>query len=151
MDPDSLKLGNMRSDPSPTPRYSCCSRSSRRSVSNYFDRGYRRRLLPMEPIVGEESSGCGKLKATFGLRVEAGLIKAASFRSTTCITLVAYCELLGEMATGMMLREAIQITPEKLIDGFTEVPLAKQDRAVLALKALATAIIRAVEAGNHRV
>jgi hypothetical protein len=120
----------------------CCK--TKESVLDYFDRGLRRSRQATFPVVGDVIQGPNRLSARYDLRVEDGSIRGVSFKASTCVTLVAYCELLAEWATGKSLRDAMLIDPGELADGLAGVPVMKRDRAMLAARALQSALAAAV-------
>jgi NifU-like protein involved in Fe-S cluster formation len=120
----------------------CCK--TKLSVLDYFDRGLRRSRQATYPVVGELIHGPNGLRARYDVLVEDAVIRRVSFQASTCVTLVAYCELLAEWATGKSLRDAMQIDPGKLAEGLDGVPVMKRDRAVLATRALQSALANAV-------
>ncbi len=80
----------------------------------------------------------------FYLQVRDEKIAAASFESTTCVTLVAYCELLCHQAERHTLRDAIALSPAELAAALPDVPPVKRDRALLATAAFQSAIAQIV-------
>jgi NifU-like protein involved in Fe-S cluster formation len=66
-----------------------------------------------------------------------------NFRATTCITLIAYSELIAELVTGQNAREAAAIEAADLVALLPDVPLLKRDRALLAIDAFRAALIAA--------
>jgi NifU-like protein involved in Fe-S cluster formation len=96
------------------------------------------------PTEGQAVEGPDGLRASFSLNCQGQQLERISFKASTCITLVAYCEALSELAEGQELRTAIQITPIELVARLPQVPELKRDRASLAVRALQSAIVRAV-------
>jgi hypothetical protein len=124
----------------------CCGSSPRRTVSELFDRGLRRaRLLPL-PIVGDAHTGAGGLSVRFSLACCGGRIENVHFTASTCITLIAYCELIAEVTSGQRITEAMQLTTADLVRDLPNVPALKRDRAPLAIAAFRAALIN--ETGN---
>jgi hypothetical protein len=115
----------------------------RRSVDECFDLGLRRRGGPWLPVSGPICAGGNGLELQFCLDVADGTVRRVSFKVTTCITLVAYAEALAERVTGISLRDAIRVTPSDLVKSLSGVPSSKQDRAVLAIRALQGVICEA--------
>ena len=123
-------------------------RGTELTVIDYFNFGLRRERHERLTSVGQlvrEASGLG---VRYSLRVESGIVNEVSFKASTCVTLVAYCELLAQTATGVSLQQAICIDPEKLTQRLAGVPRAKYDRAWLAVQAMQSAIAAAVN-GNE--
>jgi NifU-like protein involved in Fe-S cluster formation len=118
----------------------CCGNAPRRTVSDLFDRGYRRNRKSPLAIEGTELRDLNGLLARFSLEVADGFIKAVNFRATTCITLLAYSELVAELTIGQRVHEAAKLSPAELVDALPDVPLLKRDRALLAVKAFRAAL-----------
>jgi hypothetical protein len=115
----------------------------RRTVHEYFglaSRGLRNLELPVR---GDLIRSDKRLLAQFLLDVEQGRIRAASYKCTTCVTLMAYCELLAEALEGASLGEVMKLTPMELIVAVPGVPPNRHDRARLAVKAVRSAAERA--------
>ncbi len=114
-------------------------------VSTYFDRGLERLRRPPLPLSGNVCVDKGGLRAQFSLDLYGGVIRQVAFDATTCVTLVAYAELLAERVTGVDLRTAVRLRPEELAEALDGVPPIKQVRATLPLRALHSAIHNAIE------
>jgi len=122
----------------------CCGGTRRVTVSCCFDRGLERSRGPELPVAGETCADGFGLSVHFSFAVRDSVIQVVMFRATTCVPLVAYCELLAERVTGMTLRDAIRVQPGDLVRDLPEVPPARWDRAALCVRALRSAIGRAV-------
>ena len=122
----------------------CCGGPRRVTVSCCFDRGLERSRGPELPVAGEDCADGLGLSVQFSLEVRDSIIRQARFRATTCVPLVAYCELLAERVTGVTLRDAIRTQPGDLVRDLPEVPPARWDRAALGVRALRSAIANAV-------
>lgn len=118
----------------------CCGAARRRTVSDCFDRGLRRNRTEPFPIAGETLQDANGLSAQFSLKLEDGLIASVRFRVTSCVALVAYAEVLAEEAEKFSLQSAAAIAPDVLIDILDGVPAFRRDRAILAVRALRSAI-----------
>ena len=126
-----------------TCREACCSVTPRLTVSELFERGFRRcRAMPL-PIEGAPCTDADGNRARFSLDVADGRIVGAVFRASSCATLIAYCEFIAEVAPGFRLDIAKQLTPANLVEGLPGVPALKRDRAVLAVAAFRSALISA--------
>ena len=121
----------------------CCGNTPRRVVSDLFDRGYRRNRLPPLPIEGTELHDANDLSARFSLDLEGDTIKGVRFRVSTCITLIAYCELIVELVTGKTAREAAALSEAELVAALPDVPVLKRDRAPLAINVFRAALAAA--------
>lgn len=133
-----------RADQSRPERGCCCTPRRRRSVNDYFDLGRQRIRAPVLAVEGAERRLDDAIFARFSLRLEDERIAAVSFRASLCITLVAYCELLAELAEGRTLAEAVRLSATELVAEMPGVPVIKQDRATLATCALFAAVQKAV-------
>jgi len=121
----------------------CCGNAPRRVVSDLFDRGYRRNRFDPLPFEGAELRDTNDLTARFSLGLENGAIESARFRISTCITLIAYCELITELAAGKTVREAAALSEEELVAALPDVHPMKRDRASLAINAFRAALAAA--------
>ncbi len=130
-----------------TTQASFCSNSAPGSVADYFEKGWRRQRSDPLPVRGDLVAGCTSLFARVSVAVKDGQISKACFQSSTCVPLVAYCELLVEMVEGKSLWEAMSILPDDLIDRLPEIPTYRRNRAALATKALANAVGKAMGSG----
>jgi NifU-like protein involved in Fe-S cluster formation len=138
-------------DESQTPRKGgCCSLRPLRSVSECFDSGLRRSRSQPLPIQGEVRASDQGLVARFSLRLRGGRIAGVSFKASTCVTLVAYCEVLAELVEGLVLAEAVRLSTSHLVAQLPGVPVAKRDRAALAWSAFVAAVHEAVLATEVR-
>lgn len=106
------------------------------TVSTCFDAGWRRQREPELPYAGETVVGAHGIWTRFSLSLDDGVIEQARFRAASCVTLVAYCELLCRMVIGEPMEAAEALAPQVLVDHLPGVPPMKQDRAVLAVAAL---------------
>lgn len=132
-------------------RLICCRDRTKRMVSEYFDQALRRSRDQLLPIHGELVKGNSRLIAQFYLDVHGNHVKTASYKCTTCVALVVYCERLAEMAVGLSLEETMTIDPPDLTEAFPEVPAYKHDRADFALQALRSAVSAATLAATLNV
>jgi hypothetical protein len=118
----------------------CCGGAPRRTVSELFDRGYRRSRKPIFPIQGASLRDMNDLSASFSLDLASGTITDVRFHASVCITLIAYCELVVELVAGKNLREAATLEESGLVATLPDVPLLKRDRAKLAINAFRAAL-----------
>lgn len=109
-------------------------------VHEYFQKALYRSRDPLPPRSGEIIRGNDRLLAQFFLDVTDGRIRCASYKCSTCVVLVAYCERLTETITDLSLRDAAKITPARLRQDFPEIPPHRHDRASLAIRALHAAL-----------
>jgi hypothetical protein len=137
-----------------TCREACCSVTPRLSVSELFERGFRRNRAAALPIEGAACRDADANTARFSLDVANGKIANISFKASSCATLIAYCEYIAEIVPGFGLDLAQGLTPANLVDALPGVPALKRDRAVLAAAAFRAAVFAAsthpkTEIGDH--
>lgn len=127
----------------PACRPPCCGGSTRApTLSDYIERGLRRRRAEPLPIVGDvRRDGDGRF-AQFSVRMSDGVIADVAFASTTCVTLVAYCEVAAEWVTGHSVSAAAQkVRLHELTRALPLVPEDKRHRALLALQAVMATVV----------
>jgi hypothetical protein len=124
----------------------CCRSAPPRTVSDLFDRGHRRSrstsLAPETPLRTDPNG----LSAWFVIEIENGTITAIGFKASTCVTLIAYCELIAEIIEGQDVTAAAALSPALLVANLTGVPALKRDRAVLAVNSFQAALTAANDA-----
>jgi NifU-like protein involved in Fe-S cluster formation len=128
-----------------TCREACCSVSPRRTVSELFERGFRRNRAAPLPIEGVQCSDAEGNSARFSLDILDGNISDVGFHVSSCATLIAYCEYLAETVPGFRLEIANALTPSQLVESVPGVPAFKHNRAVLAIAAFRAALATAPE------
>ena len=130
-----------------TCREACCSVTPRLSVTELFERGYRRSRETPRAIEGESCIGAEGNEASFSLDIDTpdGKIAAISFRASCCATLIAYCEFIAGIAPGFRLEIARGLTAANLVEAVPGVPPLKRDRALLAIAAFRAALLAAEE------
>lgn len=90
--------------------------------------------------VGEEGNvRCGDIMRIY-LKVKDSRITDISFLTYGCVAAIATTDAMCEMAKGMTLEEAEQITPQDIVKNLGEVPPIKFHCSVLGDKALRKAI-----------
>lgn len=124
-------------------REACCNVTPRLSVTELFERGFRRSREAPRAIAGVTCTGAEDNSASFSLDVADGRITAVGFRASCCATLIAYCEYLAEVMSGFELAIARELTAANLVDSLPGVPALKRDRAVLAIAAFRAALLAA--------
>jgi len=118
----------------------CCRSNPPRTVSDLFDRGHRRSRatsLPPETPLRTDHNG---LSAGFVMAIENGTITQVGFKASTCVTLLAYCELIAETIEGQHATAADALSLAALIADLTGVPALKRDRAALAVNSFRSAL-----------
>lgn len=116
-------------------REACCSVQPRLSISELFERGYRRNRSAALSIEGTRQADAEGNTACFSLDAADGRIVGIGFRATTCATLIAYCEYIAEIVPGFRLEIARELTAAQLVAAVPGVPALKHERAVLAIAA----------------
>jgi NifU-like protein involved in Fe-S cluster formation len=126
-----------------TCREACCSVTPRRTVSELFERGFHRNRAAPLPIEGAQLTDAEGNVASFSLDVVDGQVARLGFRATTCATLIAYCELIAEIAPGFRLEIARALTATDLVNALPGVPALRRERAMLAIAAFRAALTTA--------
>ena len=88
---------------------------------------------------------CGDV-LRLSVRVEAGRISAARFRTQGCVAAIAASSILTEMLAGLTLADARGITPQKISDALGGLPPATFHAAQLCADAVA-AVARKLASG----
>jgi NifU-like protein involved in Fe-S cluster formation len=76
----------------------------------------------------------------FSVQIRDGVIDEVRFNASFCVSLIAYCEVLAEWATGTVSEHAARIRPADLTAALACVPPYKRHLAGLATEALSSAI-----------
>lgn len=126
------------------PNTPCCG-SARMSVIDYLERGLRRKLQNALPIVGEVRRDPDGRQVQFSLRLDGRAIQCVSFKSSSCVTLIAYCEVIAEWATGLTIEAAMRLRPKQVTAALPYVPPYKRELALPATAALLSAVQEAAE------
>jgi NifU-like protein involved in Fe-S cluster formation len=123
-----------------TCREACCSVMPRLTVSELFERGFRRiREAPL-PVEGGACSDAEGNSARFSLDMSGGRIAGIGFKASSCATLIAYCELIAETLPGMSRDIARSLSPHEIVEALPGVPPLKHERAILAIAAFRAAL-----------
>jgi NifU-like protein involved in Fe-S cluster formation len=135
-----------------TCREACCSVAPRHTVSELFERGFRRNRAAPLPIEGEQLTDAEGNAARFSIDVADGKIAGLGFRATSCATLIAYCEFIAESVPGFRIEIARELTAANLAEALPGVPALKRERAMLAIaafRAALTSYLEIAETGEH--
>src|SRR3982074_1925704 len=97
-------------------RAACCSVTPRLTVSELFERGFRRNRAAPLPIEGAAFADADGNTARFRVDVTDATIAGVSFRASSCATLIAYCEYLVEVTPGFRLDIATAFTATSLVE-----------------------------------
>src|SRR5262245_42820130 len=124
-------------------REACCSVTPRLTVSELFERGFRRNRTAPLPIEGAAFTDTEGNSARFSVDVTSETIAGVSFRASSCATLIAYCEYLAEVTPGFRLDIANAFTATSLVEALPGVPALKRARAALAVAAFRAALAQA--------
>src|SRR6478672_1593422 len=98
-----------------TCRDACCSVQPRLSISELFERGYRRNRSAALSIEGTRHADADGNTACFSLDTTDGRIVDTGFSATTCATLIAYCEYIAEIVQGFRLEIARELSAAQLV------------------------------------
>jgi NifU-like protein involved in Fe-S cluster formation len=129
-------------------REACCSATPRFTVSELFERGFRRgRLAPFD-IEGETIEDGEGNAARFSIALDGARLAGIGFRTSSCTTLIAYSEALAELFAGHDAALAAYFTPQELVAALPGVHPLKQSRAVLAVAAFRAAL-HAAQSSNR--
>ena len=128
-----------------TCREACCNVTPRLTVSELFERGFRRNREAPLSITGPLCTGAEHNTVSFSLEVTDGRIGAVGFRVSCCATLIAYCEYIAGIVPGFRLGIASELTASDLAETVPGVPALKRDRAVLAIASFRAALSAANE------
>jgi len=126
-----------------TCREACCSVTPQRTVSELFERGFRRNRAQPMAVAGPVCTGAGGNSAKFTIDVSGGRLAGIGFCASSCATLIAYCELIAEMMPNARIEIAGALTAGELVTALPGVPPLKQNRAVLAIAAFRAALAAA--------
>ncbi|MCC7497214.1 MAG: hypothetical protein IT160_06530 [Bryobacterales bacterium] len=114
--------------------------STLRSIYDYFQQAGRRPKNTEACTAGELVPGSAGNTAIFYLEATKHRITKVVFRCTSCMTLVALCEHLSELALGLGAGQAEKLDPALLLRLHPDIPSYLQNRAELACAALHSAI-----------
>jgi hypothetical protein len=121
-------------------REACCSATPRFTVSELFERGFRRARLVPFGIEGEAIEDSEGNAARFSLTLHGAHLADIRFRASPCTTLIAYSEALAVLFAGRDAALAAHFSPHELIAALPGVHPLKQNRAVLAVAAFRAAL-----------
>lgn len=107
------------------------------NVYQLFQTALATRRGPVHGVLHTDNDGAC---ARFEVEWNSGVIAAIRYQCTTCITLVALCELTQATAAGMSASEAFQVDATWLLRHLPEIPAAKHSRALLASRAFRAAL-----------
>lgn len=118
---------------------SCCQ-TPQLTVYDCFDRG--RLTAGAQPLAtrGQAISLPNRCYARFSLTHDANLLTGLRFQASSCTTLIACCQAITELYQGATLTQAAALDATTLLHQLPGVPAAKQDRALLAVAALRSAL-----------
>lgn len=119
----------------------CCSVTPRRTVSELFERGFRRNRAAPLPIEGAQLTDAEGNAARFSIDIAGGKIAGAGFRASSCATLIAYCEFIAEIVPGFRPEIARELTAANIVEALPGVPALKRERAMLAVAAFRAALV----------
>ncbi len=129
----------------------CCGAPSRPpAIIDYIGRGLARRRLPPLPVGGDARVDREGRRVRFTLGVAEGVITAVAFEVTSCVTLIAYCERLAEIVTGLPLDRAGEHTDASVLAAdLPQVPPYKRNLSQLAAAGLRSALRHAIKGATR--
>jgi NifU-like protein involved in Fe-S cluster formation len=120
---------------------SCCAGPARLTLSDYIERGLRRRRRPPLGVVGAWCEDASGRAVRFSLCVEYDVIVDVTFEASSCVTLIAYCEVAAELIRDSRIGESTRrVRLDDLVSALPSVPVARCDAALLAVQALLLAL-----------
>jgi NifU-like protein involved in Fe-S cluster formation len=126
----------------PWPNAGCCGNGRLPTLSDYIDGGLRRSRLTESTGLGAACRDEAGHVVRFGVHIADGVVTKVGFRASTCVTLVAYCELAAQRVSGQRVAEALRtLQPADIARALPSVPPVKRDRAQLAARALVIALL----------
>lgn len=118
-------------------RAGCCGDGRTPTLSDYVDSGLRRSRLTEPAGLGAACRDETGHVVRFAVDVADGIVTRVGFRASTCVTLVAYCEVAAQRVSGQRVADALRrLQPGDLAQALPSVPPVKRDRARLAARAL---------------
>jgi hypothetical protein len=116
-------------------RDSCCSVTPRFTVTELFERGFRRSRAAPIAIEGQSCTDADGHTAWFSTHIVDRRLAEIQFRASSCATLIAYCECIAETVADAGVDIAQALTAADLVQAVPGVPSLKRGRAVLAITA----------------
>jgi len=118
---------------------SCCGRAPE-SVVDLLHSALARPRWHGPAATGSAGDPLRKLRAEILLETGDGRIVRADYRCTTCASLIAYCEAMVRMISGLELGRTAALEAGDLIRRVRGVPACRHDRAHLAVAAMRAAL-----------
>ena len=110
------------------------------TVYESVSRAFRRKADSPRGAPGELVFDPDGLSVRFYVGASEESIHALDYRCSSCATLMAVCEQLTDLAAGMTVRQAMNLTPDDLLALYPDLP-SMGDRAALAVAAFRSAIL----------
>jgi NifU-like protein involved in Fe-S cluster formation len=124
----------------------CGCERPRRTVTDFVLNQCRREARQLATPAGEICRALDGAEVQFAVALDAGNVADVRYRASSCATLIAYAELLGDLVVGAPVAEAMRLSPDRLAEALPGVPGQRQDRAALVVRAWWSALARAIEA-----
>ncbi|HJP40469.1 MAG TPA: iron-sulfur cluster assembly scaffold protein [Dehalococcoidia bacterium] len=125
---------------------SCCTGQTRRTAIDFILDPRCRTDGPLPGQPGEQVTTSDGAGIRFSTLLGGGsTITEIRYQSSSCATLTAYSEVLGELVIGTPAREAITVTPATLIGALPGIPPSRQDRAPVVVQAFWSSVAAAIE------
>lgn len=125
---------------------SCGCATQRRTVTDFVLNPCRRSAIPLPPTSGERLVAPDGAGVRFFAQLDGDRVADIQYEASSCATLVAYAELLGDLVAGEPLRQAAALPRRTLIEALPGVPAARLERADLVIHAWWSAVAKAVQA-----
>lgn len=123
----------------------CGCTIQRRTVTDYVLNPYHRASAPLPPTCGERVVAADGAGIRFVAELDGDCVTDVHYEASSCATLVAYAEVLGDLVAGEPLRQAAALPKRTLIEALPGVPAARIERADLVIHAWWSAIAKAVQ------
>ena len=122
-----------------------CTRA-RRTVIDFVLDPCRRSREPLPPSSGDRLVAPDGVAIRFHASLRGDEVAEARYEASSCATLIAYAELLGDLVVGKPIVRVAVLDPGILIESLSGVPHARQERAMIVTQAWSSAIARAWQA-----
>lgn len=122
----------------------CGQTRGRRTVTDYLLRPRYRTDAELRNSAGQRVATADGAGIQIAIETDASCVRSLQYRASSCATLVAYAEVLGDLVLGKPLDEVARITPPALMAILPGVPVSRQDRATAVIHATWSALAAAV-------
>ncbi|MBM3139855.1 MAG: iron-sulfur cluster assembly scaffold protein [Chloroflexi bacterium] len=119
-----------------------CART-RRTVTEFVLDACRRSHEPLPPSSGDRLMASDGAAIRFHASLQGDEIADVRYEASSCATLIAYAELLGDFVVGKPIVRVAALAPRTLIELLPGVPRERQERAIIVAQAWSSAIATA--------